>query len=175
MIANAELPRDAAIIDIGGGASRLLDQLLDLGYSDLTLLDISANAIGHARKRLGERARRIRSIEADVTRFKPLRTYACWHDRAAFHFLTDGGDRANYVRALRAALRPGGFAIIATFAPDGPKRCSGLDIVRYDAGALADELGSGFSLIEQDRETHRTPAGREQKFAFCRFLRLDVG
>jgi SAM-dependent methyltransferase len=156
----------SAMIDIGGGASLLVDHLLDRGFEDLTVLDISARALDRARKRLGERAAAVQWIKADITQFGPNREYDVWHDRAAFHFLTAADDREAYAAVLRRALSPGGRAIIATFAPDGPERCSGLEIVRYDAESIQAALGTDFQLVEEQREIHRTPAGGEQSFMY---------
>jgi trans-aconitate methyltransferase len=169
MIHHAADGATRSLIDVGGGASLVVDLLLERGFSDLTVLDISGRALEQARLRLGTRADRIEWIEADVTEFVPRRSWEIWHDRAAFHFLTDPADRACYIEVLRRALVAGGQAIIAAFAPDGPQRCSGLDIVRYDAQMLAGELGSGFVLEERRSEAHRTPAGKEQRFGFYRF------
>jgi len=171
MIARARVGRDAALIDIGGGASLLVDNLLDQGYRDLTVLDISAGALAQASSRLGQRAGRITWVEADVTAYEPSRQFDLWHDRAAFHFLTEAKDRQRYMAVLRQALAPRGQVIVATFAPGGPQKCSGLDIVQYDAELLGDELGPGFTLQEQHRERHQTPGGREQLFNFFRFKR----
>jgi trans-aconitate methyltransferase len=161
--------QNSAIIDIGGGASRLADNLVSQGYQDLTVLDLSAAALASARSRIGERANRVTWITADVTTWQPSRAYDVWHDRAAFHFLTDPNDQAAYIARLRRALRPGGHAIIATFAPDGPERCSGLTVSRYDADALAATLGDGFELIDTRRHDHTTPWGAVQKFQFSTF------
>jgi SAM-dependent methyltransferase len=171
LIAATGIPGDAAIIDIGGGASRLVDSLLDKGFHRLTILDLSAKALDEAKKRLRRRADGIDWIAADVTIWEPSRTYDLWHDRAAFHFLTEQADRDAYVIRLKKAVRPGGHAIIATFAPDGPERCSGLPIVRYDPQALARTLGPGFELVESRRHDHLTPGGNTQRFQFSRFLR----
>jgi len=171
MVANAGLDHDAALIDVGGGASLLVDHLLDLGYRDLSVLDISRAALDQARERLGEEAYRVNWIEADVTSYVPDRQFDLWHDRAAFHFLTAEADRLQYLQVLRKSLAPGGQAIIAAFAPAGPEKCSGLDIVQYDAVKLGDELGPGFVLEEQEEESHVTPANREQLFNFFRFRR----
>src|SRR5579872_1306661 len=133
LIALAGARRQSAIIDIGGGASRLVDRLIVQGYEDLTVLDVSAAALAVAKARIGEKADRVHWLVADVTTWAPSRVYDLWHDRAAFHFLTDPADRAAYVARLRRALRPGGCAIIGGFAPDGPERCSGLPVARYDA------------------------------------------
>jgi SAM-dependent methyltransferase len=169
MIEAASGGRAASLIDVGGGASLLVDHLLELGYRDLTVLDIARSALDQARRRLGPKAAAVEWIESDVTQFKPDRTWAIWHDRAAFHFLIGAADRRRYVEVLNQALADGGQAIIAAFAPDGPARCSGLDVVRYDAASLGAELGDAFSLQEERFESHRTPAGREQRFGFYRF------
>jgi len=173
MIANTGFGPEASVIDIGGGASLLVDHLLDRGYRDLSVLDISLAAQGQASQRLGERAEQIEWIEADVTTFNPVRRYDIWHDRAAFHFLISDRDRRSYVDVLRNSLAPGGQAIIATFAPGGPEKCSGLDIVQYDSGKLGRELGAEFMLQEQEEETHITPANRQQLFCFFRYRRRD--
>lgn len=162
----------SGIIDIGGGASRLVDCLVSRGYEDVTVLDLSAAALAAARSRLGEIAGRATWIAADVTRWEPSRSYDVWHDRAAFHFLTEHADQAAYVVRLRRALRPGGHAIIGTFAPDGPERCSGLLVSRYDSASLAATLGRGFELIDARRHEHVTPWGATQKFQFSTFRRL---
>jgi SAM-dependent methyltransferase len=168
--------RDAAIIDIGGGASRLVDALLAEGYTTLTVLDLSGEALARARARLqqalsSERAAAVRWLVADATSFEPEQSFEIWHDRAAFHFLTEAADRAAYLDRLHRALRPGGHAIIATFAPDGPERCSGLPVVRYDAETLSRMLGASYRLIESRTEAHRTPSGAIQHFQFSRFRR----
>jgi 2-polyprenyl-3-methyl-5-hydroxy-6-metoxy-1,4-benzoquinol methylase len=158
---------DSAIIDIGGGASRLVDVLAREGYRDLTVLDISENAIAMAKARTDESAETVKWIVADVTQWQPTRLYDLWHDRAAFHFLTEAPDRTAYVECLASALRPGGHAIIGTFAMDGPERCSGLPVVRYDAARLAAALGPAFTLVEMRRDDHKTPWGNIQNFQFC--------
>lgn len=159
------------VIDVGGGASLLVDRLLAAGFGDLTVLDISGAALEHAQKRLGARASAITWTQSDVTVFKPARSYALWHDRAVFHFLTGSAERAQYLSVLRGALPPGGHLILGTFAEDGPVRCSGLPVMRYDARAICAELGSEFALIEQQRERHFTPWKTEQKFNWFRFQR----
>jgi trans-aconitate methyltransferase len=161
----------SGIIDIGGGASRLVDCLVFRGYEDVTVLDLSEAALAAARSRLGEIAGRVTWVAADVTIWEPSRTYDIWHDRAAFHFLTEREDQAAYVARLRRAVRPGGHAIIGTFAPDGPERCSGLLVSRYDATSLAATLGRGFELIDARRHEHVTPWGATQKFQFSTFRR----
>lgn len=174
LIEAAGLQVDDPVIDVGGGASRLVDHLLERGFSDVTVLDISAAGLQRARRRLGGRAEGVRWVETDATRFRPRRTYRLWHDRAVFHFLLDATDRARYVAVMDAALAADGQAVIATFGPDGPLKCSGLDTVRYSADALTAELGPGWCLVEQRAEVHRTPAQREQSFVYCRFARTPV-
>jgi len=171
LIAATGISSDAAIIDIGGGASRLVDHLLDRGFRRLSILDLSAKALEVAKKRLGPRGDGVEWIVADVTAWQPLPTYDLWHDRAAFHFLTEAADRDAYVACLKKALRPGGNVIIATFASDGPERCSGLPIVRYDAASLSKILGSDFRLIGEQRHEHATPWDAVQKFQFSTFRR----
>ena len=169
LIAAAGLDPTDPIIDVGGGASLLVDRLLALGYRDLTVLEIAAPALDLVRRRLGPSAEHVTLIQADVTAFVPTRQYALWHDRAVFHFLTEAADRQAYFRALKAALRPAGHAIIATFALDGPPRCSGLDVVRYDVARLAAELGPSFNLVQLEHEQHVTPTERVQSFQYCWF------
>ena len=161
--------QSSGIIDIGGGASRLVDNLVSRGYQDVTVLDLSEAALASARSRIGDQANRVTWVAADVTTWEPSRSYDVWHDRAAFHFLTEPNDQAAYVARLRRALRVGGHAIIATFAPDGPERCSGLMVSRYDANTLAATLGEGFELIDARRHDHTTPWGSLQKFQFSTF------
>jgi len=171
MIRAASPNYDAAIIDIGGGASRLVDALLQDGYRDLAVLDLSANALDAARKRIGPAASKVDWIVADATTWRPAKTYDVWHDRAAFHFLTDPQDRAAYVERLQSAVAPGGQVIIATFALDGPEKCSGLPVQRHDSASLAAELGPDFELVETRSEIHRTPWDSTQAFQFSRFRR----
>jgi SAM-dependent methyltransferase len=159
----------APIIDVGGGASRLVDSLLADGFSDLTVLDVSATALQRARDRLQSAANRVTWIEADITTWVPPRRFRIWHDRAVFHFLTDAPDRRRYVAVLRAALAEGGDVVIATFGIDGPERCSGLPVRRYDGAALAGELGAGFALLCAEQERHVTPSGTVQPFLYCWF------
>ncbi|MDF0498546.1 class I SAM-dependent methyltransferase [Bradyrhizobium yuanmingense] len=171
MIRAAGPDRDTAIIDVGSGASRLVDALLQDGYRDIAVLDLSANALEAAKKRIGQAASTVDWIVADATTWRPTRTYDVWHDRAAFHFLTDPRDRAAYVQRLRSAVKPGGHVIIATFAPDGPEKCSCLPVQRHDSASLAAELGPEFELIETRSETHHTPWDSTQAFQFSRFRR----
>jgi 2-polyprenyl-3-methyl-5-hydroxy-6-metoxy-1,4-benzoquinol methylase len=159
---------DAGIIDIGGGASVLVDDLLKEGYSNLAVLDLSGAALAAARMRLGERAKQVNWIEADITQAAlPRHAYAVWHDRAVFHFLTEPADRAAYVRAVLHAVRPGGHVIVASFAEDGPTQCSGLPVVRYSPDGLHAEFGDTFELLSHEREAHRTPTGAVQSFVYC--------
>lgn len=173
MIRHAAAGHKPSLIDVGGGASRLADLLLEQGFPDLTVLDISGRALEQVRMRLGSRARAVELIEADVTTYEPSRTWEIWHDRAAFHFLTDAADRGRYVDVLRRSLAAGGQAIIAAFALDGPEKCSGLEIVRYNAQSLGRELGPGFVLEEEHAEVHLTPAGKQQRFGFYRFRKAN--
>jgi 2-polyprenyl-3-methyl-5-hydroxy-6-metoxy-1,4-benzoquinol methylase len=162
--------RSAAIIDVGGGESTLVDDLLADGYRDLTVLDISATAIDFARQRIAALAgaEAVNWLVADITQAElPALRYDVWHDRAVFHFLTAPEDRAAYVRAVARAMRPGGHVIVATFGPQGPQKCSGLDVVRYDADSLHAEFGRSFRLLESTTELHLTPAGSEQQFLYC--------
>src|SRR5215831_14227180 len=171
MIRATGVERTTAIIDIGGGASVLAGELLDDGFQDVTVLDIAAPALKTSQHRLASRACLVHWIVADVLAWNPQRSYGVWHDRAAFHFLTDPQDRLNYRDTVERALVPGGWLILATFAADGPERCSGLPVQRWSAGALAAEWGDGFELIEDLREEHTTPAGAVQAFTWCRFRR----
>lgn len=162
----------SSIVDIGGGASRLVDALLREGVGSITVLDISPAALDAAKARLGAAANAVEWIAADVTQWTPERRYDIWHDRAAFHFLTEADARAAYVERLRGALKPGGHAVIATFALDGPERCSGLPVVRYDPAGLAAVLGPSFALVDQRRHVHATPWGSTQSFQFSLLKRV---
>jgi trans-aconitate methyltransferase len=164
--------RGDALIDVGGGASRLVDHLLAEGYADLTVLDIAEAALERAGQRLGREALKVRWLVDDITEWSPERRYALWHDRAVFHFLTEPRERAAYRSSLEAALPAGAHAVIASFAPDGPERCSGLPVRRYSPASLAEELGGKFGLRESREETHLTPAGRLQRFQYSVFERL---
>ena len=172
LIEAAGLDRSSAIIEIGGGASRLVDVLGETGYRDLTVLDISESAVSIAKMRLGERAAMVKWIVADVTQWQPTRSYDLWHDRAAFHLLTDESDRTAYIDRLTKAVRPGGHAIIGTFALDGPERCSGLPVVRYDATQLSAALTPAFALVDMRRDDHKTPWGAIKHFQFSVFRRV---
>lgn len=171
LIARSGIGKNAAIIDVGGGASRLVDHLLDAGYTDLTVLDIADIALEKARARLSVRADAVVWYSADITGWTPSRRFDLWHDRAVFHFLTEEADRKAYVATLSSALRVGGQAIIGTFAPGGPERCSGLLIRQYDAEGLLAEFGPNFRLSDTLSEDHLTPGGKVQKFQFCTLSR----
>jgi SAM-dependent methyltransferase len=159
---------DAHIIDVGGGASVLVDDLLDAGYRHLTVLDLAESALAVSRARLGARGESVQWIAADVTRAElPAARYDVWHDRAVFHFLTDPADRARYVEQVLKSVKPGGHVIIAAFGPGGPLQCSGLDVVRYAPGALHAEFGAPFRLLGHETEIHCTPAGGKQEFVYC--------
>jgi SAM-dependent methyltransferase len=162
-----------AIIDIGGGESRLVDALLDEGFHALTVLDLSESALAAAKARLGSRSAKVAWITADVTTWEPSETYDLWHDRAAFHFLTEATGRQAYAERVAKAVRPGGHLIIGTFAPDGPQSCSGLPVQRHDAASIGAVLGEGFALVETLRHDHVTPTGRIQHFQFSLF-RLEL-
>jgi SAM-dependent methyltransferase len=159
----------SSIIDIGGGASRLVDRLIAMGFLDITVLDLSGAALDAAKARLGQQAAKVRWIVADVTVWEPAQAYDVWHDRAAFHFLTEEKDRAAYVARLKRALSTGGHAIIATFALDGPEKCSGLPVMRYDAASLGQALGPEFRLVDSRRHEHATPWKSQQAFQLSIF------
>lgn len=169
LIAQTSANTASAIIDVGGGASRLVDCLIQRGFKDVTVLDLSKAALEAAKIRLGRDAARVHWIVADATTWEPSKAYEIWHDRAAFHFLTEEDDRSAYVVRLRRALRAGGYAIMATFARDGPERCSGLSVVRYDSESLAKILGREFELVASRQHNHATPWGSEQSFQFSMF------
>lgn len=168
LIRRVSPPPNGAIIDVGGGASTLINDLLDAGYHDLTVLDLSATALAETRTRLGAQAGSVRWIEADILNASlPQGRYSVWHDRAVFHFLTEPADRTSYIAEVRRAVRPGGYVLVATFANDGPTRCSGLEVHRYSPEALHAEFGSPFRLIASEREEHITPSGASQAFVYC--------
>jgi SAM-dependent methyltransferase len=175
LIVQAGATSKSAIIDIGGGASRLVDHLVEQGFEDVTVLDLSGAALAAAKSRLESRlgtgAERVNWIVADATASEPVKPYDIWHDRAAFHFLTDASDRAAYIARLGRGLKIGGHAIIATFALDGPERCSGLPVARYDSASLGRTLGTTFKLVHTQRHEHATPWGSRQIFQFSIFRR----
>ena len=168
LIRRAAPASPSAIIDVGGGTSTLVDGLLAAGYRNVTVLDLSSAALAEARRRVGPAATDVNWLEADVLAADlPHRAFDVWHDRAVFHFLTAGTDRARYVAQARHAVKPGGYVLVATFAQDGPTRCSGLPVVRYTPSALHEEFGAGFRLIESVRNEHVTPSGTTQAFVYC--------
>jgi SAM-dependent methyltransferase len=165
--------RSTSFIDIGGGESTLVDDLLARGYEDLTVLDISSIAIEVAQRRLGDAAKMVRWIAGDITNVNlPPQSYNFWHDRAVFHFLTTADERSAYVRQVEKAVRSGGNLLISTFGPEGPTKCSGLEVVRYDADSLHREFGMRFRLLESFKEVHNTPFGTTQQFLYC-LCRVD--
>jgi ubiquinone/menaquinone biosynthesis C-methylase UbiE len=168
LIHNMRLSKDAAIIDVGGGASKLVDDLVAEGYTDLTVLDLSEKAIAVAKQRLGKRADAVHWMVCDITSAEfPIHRFDIWHDRAVFHFLNDPADRQAYVERVMRSVRPGGHVIVATFAEDGPEKCSGLPVMRYNPEALHDEFGDSFVLVEHEKEAHHTPSGAVQQFVYC--------
>jgi SAM-dependent methyltransferase len=164
-------PATAALLDVGAGSSALVDHLLTAGYLDVTALDISATALARARARLGGRGEAVDWIVADVTTFRPGRRYDLWHDRAAFHFLTDEVDQRAYAAALDASVADLGWVILAAFAPHGPRRCSGLPVRRHDGASMAGVIGPEFSIVHEEIVEHRTPSGIIQAFTYARFRR----
>ena len=161
----------AQVINVGGGDSSLVDLLLDQGFEHVTVLDLSAAALERAKARLGDRARRVTWIEGDVTGFRSSQKYDLWHDRAVFHFLTDGEDRTQYRQTMNEAVGANGHVIIATFALNAPPKCSGLEVVRYRPASLSAEVGQGFELVEALDEVHVTPTGNTQPFIYCHLVR----
>jgi 2-polyprenyl-3-methyl-5-hydroxy-6-metoxy-1,4-benzoquinol methylase len=167
-IQNTGIQKTGHIIDVGGGASTLVDDLILAGFQHISVLDVSGTALQLARQRLGARALEVNWIEADITQAElPHQAYDVWHDRAVFHFLTQPAGRRRYIDNVRHAVRTGGHVIVATFAPDGPERCSGLDVVRYSPESLHGEFGEAFAVVDSTRETHHTPFGTQQKFMYC--------
>jgi len=172
LISQGGVGPEARVVDVGGGASRLADALLEAGFRDVTVLDVSEEALETARRRLGQRASSITWVVADATRWEPGASFDLWHDRAVFHFMTRPEEREAYLASLRRSLRIGGQAIIGTFATGGPERCSGLPVQRYEPESLAAVLGAEFRLVDSLHEDHHTPAGKVQKFQFSRFVRV---
>jgi SAM-dependent methyltransferase len=169
LIERTGLPMNAKIMDVGGGDSLLVDELVARGYNDITVLDLSRAAIERARHRVGEAAAgRVTWLEGDILEADlPREEFDIWHDRAVFHFLITGTERESYIQRVRSSVRPGGHVIVATFAEDGPTRCSGLPVERYSATELHDTFGSDFQLVGSEREIHHTPTGVEQSFTYC--------
>ena len=174
LIQSTGVALSAPIIDVGGGASTLIDDLLADGYSNLTVLDVSSAALAAAKKRLGSgRSAKVQWLAANITEVKlPVDTFEVWHDRALFHFLASVQERQNYVHAVLRSVKPGGHVIVATFAEDGPVQCSGLPAVRYSAQGLHAEFGESFALVHHEHEAHRTPFGSVQQFVYCCFRKL---
>jgi 2-polyprenyl-3-methyl-5-hydroxy-6-metoxy-1,4-benzoquinol methylase len=173
LIERAAIAKSSSIIDVGGGESTLVDDLLSRGYDNVTVLDISQTAIDVAQRRLGPAAARVRWLIANITECElEAGGYNLWHDRAVFHFLTTKEQRIAYVRQVLCAVKPGGHVIVGTFSPEGPQKCSGLDVVRYDAESLHNEFGSHFCLLESLKERHQTPFGTTQQFLYC-YCRIE--
>ena len=166
LIQSTGLAPDAAILDVGGGASTLVDHLLAAGFKDITVLDVALAALEATKARLGTAGAAVQVIAADVTTWQPPRRYDLWHDRAVFHFLVDEALREQYIHVLRAAIAPGGYLVMATFGPEGPTRCSGLDVRRYSAAELSAVLGPTFHLVTSDIEEHMTPSAHVQQFMY---------
>lgn len=172
IIKATQVEKNQPIIDIGGGASSLVDHLQNSGYTNISVLDISTNALQHAKDRLGQDANKIEWHVTDVTEFEPPYKYSLWHDRAVFHFLTEQPDRDSYVKTVTNALSKGSHLVIAAFSFDGPTKCSDLDIVQYDAEKMQETLGDNFKLIMQQQDLHITPSAKEQSFNFFHFIRV---
>ncbi len=173
LIERAVHTRAASIIDVGGGESTLVDDLLLRGYKSITVLDVSQTAIDLTKSRLGSAAEQVRWLVADITEIElEPSVYDLWHDRAVFHFLTAPQHRMAYVRQVAGAVKPGGHVIVSTFGPEGPAKCSGLDVMRYDAESLHGEFGGRFRLVESSKELHHTPFGTTQQFLYC-YCRME--
>ena len=174
LIQQTGVSSSAEIIDVGGGASTLVDDLIEQGFTHLSVLDLSAAALGATKQRLGRYANEVKWIEGDITEVQlPPLSYDVWHDRAVFHFLTDEAERAAYVEAVLKCVKPGGFVIVATFSEDGPTQCSGLPVRRYTAEELHDEFGAPFELLSHEKEEHHTPFGTTQNFVYCFCRKTD--
>lgn len=171
-IAELDLPKDAAIIDVGGGDSFLVDNLLKLGFTNISVLDISGGALKRAKERLGKVAEKVTWIEADASAFQPQQQYDLWHDRAAFHFLTDEEKKGSYLKNLENSVKPGGYVILGTFSDKGPDKCSGIVIRKYSTGELGSLLSSDFKKLKCMNLDHHTPWDSVQNFSFCSFQKL---
>ena len=169
-----KLPLSAKIIDVGGGDSFMVDCLLEMGYCNITVLDISKTAISKAKERLGEKAKTVKWIVADAAGFQPTETYDFWHDRAAFHFLTDKQEISNYVDTIRSYVKPGGYLVLGTFSEQGPTKCSGIEIKQYSENTMTSLLTDFFNKIRCITVDHKTPFNTLQNFIFCSFKRLAV-
>ena len=172
LINTTGVKKQASIIDIGGGASTLIDYLLESGYTNLSVLDISASAIKQAKSRLGDQGKMVQWIELDITELKTEQRFNVWHDRAVFHFLTEQEDRMRYVDVMKQVTNIGSYVIIAAFDVNGPKKCSGLDVMHYSFEKMSAVLGDSFKLWDASTESHITPGGAEQSFIYCRFIRV---
>jgi ubiquinone/menaquinone biosynthesis C-methylase UbiE len=168
------IPTNAKIIDIGGGDSFLVDHLLDLGYTDLTILDISAASLDRAKQRLGDRSTKVKWIVADAASFKPSEQYDFWHDRAAFHFLTQEQEITNYIDTIQKSIKPTGLLVIGTFSEQGPKKCSGIEIKQYSETTMTDRLEKFFKKVKCITVDHQTPFDTIQNFIFCSFKKLET-
>lgn len=169
LIEESNLPKDAAIIDIGGGDNYLVDALLELGYTNITVLDISENAIERAKKRLGDKANSVNWIVSDITDFQPQQKYDYWHDRAVFHFLTDDEKVAKYQRLVSGGVGNGKYFSIGTFSENGPNKCSGIEIRKYSTDDLNEKFSQNFEELERFNEVHPTPFDTTQDFSFVKF------
>jgi len=168
------VPKTDRIIDIGGGDSYLVDHLLDLDYEDITVLDISESALGRAKQRLGDRSEKVKWIVADAVTFKPTQKYDFWHDRAAFHFLTDEQDIEKYINNVQQSIQPNGILVIGTFSEQGPKKCSGIEIKQYSETSMTDRLKKYFEKIKCITVDHITPSDTIQNFVFCSCRKADI-
>lgn len=173
LLSNTVASKGDAVIDVGGGASTFVDHLLDAGFTDITVLDLADQGLEQSRKRLGSRAQTVNWIVADITQLDPQRKFDVWHDRAVLHFLIEPADRARYMATLKNTLEPGGHVIISTFGPDGPLKCSGLEIRRYTIELLQELLGPEFELQEHGFEDHQTPMSSTQQFLYSRWVRRE--
>lgn len=173
LIKRHAIGEDVRILDVGGGSSRLADCLLTSGFRHVGVLDISARSLEVAGARLGDRASSVEWLVADVAAYEPSHPWDVWHDRAVFHFLLDDRERQSYVRSMRRSLEPNGIVVVATFGPDGPDRCSGLDVERHTPETLCNAFGSEFNLVESHVEMHQTPDGKDQQFVYCVFHRAE--
>ena len=173
LIQRAAKDKSTAIVDVGGGESTLVDDLIARGFEKVTVLDVSEIAIRATQKRLGDAADRVGWLIADITQTElPAAAFDIWHDRAVFHFLTDSAQRTAYVRQVVRSVKRGGHVMVSTFGPDGPTKCSGLDVIRYDADSLHDQFGARFRLVESQKEIHHTPFGTDQQFLYC-YCRIE--
>lgn len=172
LVSDFKLNKNARIIDVGGGDSSFVDHLLAEGFTNISILDISASALERAKERLGKKAEKVTWIEADVTEFNPPQKYDLWHDRAAFHFLTDPEQIENYLKNLTSAVKKGGYVVMGTFSEKGPEKCSGIVIKQYSLHEMSQLLQENFETLQCDNVDHITPTGAIQNFTFCSFRKL---